>query len=108
MRVAAEDVDAVFHLFTFNMAMMDAFMGTGAICVITAANTPGTIVNEIVCGYGKYPDNRVSFMRIGHPSGVMNVGADLCDSADKMSVVKSGNIERTARRIMEGFVYVKN
>ncbi len=107
-RVAAEDVDAIFRLFTFNMTMMDAFMGTGAVCVITAANTPGTIVNEIVCGSGKHPDNRVTTMRIGHPSGIMNVGADLCNNPDGTHTVKSGNIERTARRIMEGFVYVRN
>jgi len=86
--------------------MIQAYMGTGSICTIVAANTPGTIANEILCK-GK-SDNRVKKIRIGHPFGIMEVEANLEDTADGGHVVKSGILGRTARRIMEGCVYVRD
>lgn len=88
--------------------LYDAYMGTGAICTVTAANTPGTIVNEIVCGDGKNPSNKVTHIRIGHPWGIMDAYADLKDNPDGTHTVLSGNLDRTARRIMEGYVYVRD
>ena len=90
------------------MKMIDAYMGTGAICTVTAANTPGTLVNEIVCGGGKNPTNRVTHVAIGHPWGIMDAYADLKENEDGTHSVVSGNLDRTARRIMEGFVYVRD
>lgn len=106
--IKAEDVDLVGRLFSVNMKMIDAYMGTGAICTVTAANTPGTIVNEIVCGEGRKPDNHVTHVRIGHPWGIMDAYADLRDESDGTHTVLSGNLDRTARRIMEGCVYVRD
>ena len=106
-KIRAEEIDLVGRLFSMNMKMIDAYMGTGAICTVTAANTPGTIVNEIVCGGGKHPDNHVTHVRIGHPWGVMDAYADLKDNTDGTHTVLSGNLDRTARRIMEGYVYVR-
>ena len=106
--IAEGDIDLVGRLFSVNMKMIDAYMGTGAICTVTAANTPGTIVNEIVCGEGKHPDNHVTHVRIGHPWGVMHAYADLKDNPDGTHTVLSGNLDRTARRIMEGYVYVRD
>lgn len=83
----------------------DAYMGTGAICTITAANTPGTIVNEIVCG--NEPNKPVTHLRIGHPWGIMDAYADLQENPDGTHTLLSGNLDRTARRIMEGYVYVR-
>lgn len=106
--IEAGKIDLVGRLFSMNMKMIDAYMGTGAICTVTAANTPGTIVNEIVCGDGKRPDNHAPHVRIGHPWGIMDVYADLQDNGDGTHTVLSGNLERTARRIMEGSVYVRD
>ena len=106
--IGAEQIDLVGRLFSVNMKMIDAYMGTGAICTVTAANTPGTIVNEIVCGGGKHPDDHAPHVRIGHPWGIMDVYADLQDNEDGTHTVLSGNLERTARRIMEGSVYVRD
>lgn len=106
--IRADQIDLVGRLFSVNMKMIDAYMGTGAICTVTAANTPGTIVNEIVCGSGKHPDNHAPHVRIGHPWGIMDVYADLQDNEDGTHTVLSGNLERTARRIMEGSVYVRD
>lgn len=105
--IQAGQIDLVGRLFSVNMKMIDAYMGTGAICTVTAANTPGTIVNEIVCGEGKNPTNRVTHVRIGHPWGIMDAYADLKENEDGTHTVVSGNLDRTARRIMEGYVYVR-
>lgn len=107
-KIGADHIDLVGRLFSVNMKMIDAYMGTGAICTVTAANTPGTLVNEIVCGGGKHPDNHVTHIRIGHPWGIMDAYADLQDNADGTHTVLSGNLDRTARRIMEGYVYVRD
>ena len=106
--IGADQIDLVGRLFSVNMKMIDAYMGTGAICTVTAANTPGTIVNEIVCGEGKNPSNRVTHVRIGHPWGIMDAYADLQENEDGTHTVVSGNLDRTARRIMEGCVYVRD
>lgn len=105
--IAADQIDLVGRLFSVNMKMIDAYMGTGAICTVTAANTPGTIVNEIVCGGGKIPTSRVEHLRIGHPWGIMDAFADLTEETDGTHSVLSGNLDRTARRIMEGNVYIR-
>ena len=102
--IRAEEVDFVGRLFSVNMKMVDAYMGTGAICTITAANTPGTIVNGIV---RNALGNKINHLRIGHPWGIMDVFADLEEGSEGVYYVRSGNLERTARRIMEGYVYVR-
>lgn len=102
--IAEEDSDIVGRLFSLNMKMIDAYMGTGAICTITAANTPGTIVNEIV--YGSLRTHQVEHLRIGHPWGIMNAKADLQENGEEG--IKYGYLDRTARRIMDGNVYVRD
>jgi 2-methylaconitate cis-trans-isomerase PrpF len=104
-KVFSDDIDCVGRLFSVGMKMIDAYMGTGSICTITASNTPGTIVNEIVCNHKK--TNSAEHLRIGHPWGIMDVYADLINNEDGTHTVLSGNLNRTARRIMEGFVYVR-
>lgn len=106
--ISASEIDMVGRLFSVGMKMIDAYMGTGAICTVTAANTPGTIVNEIVCGEGKNPSNWVNHIAIGHPWGIMDAYADLQENPDGTHTVLSGNLDRTARRIMEGYIYVRD
>lgn len=105
-QVGEGEIDLVGRLFSVNMKMIDAYMGTGAICTITAANTPGTIVNEIA---GRsLGTSRIDHLRIGHPWGVMDAYADLkVNEQDGTHSVVSGNLDRTARRIMDGHVYVR-
>lgn len=67
---------------------------------VIAANTPGTLVNEIVCGQEKNPTNRVARVRISHPWGSMDAYADLRENPDGTHAVISGNLDRTAQRIM--------
>lgn len=104
--IKAGDVDIVGRLFSVGMKMIDAYMGTGAICTVTAANTPGTIVNEIA--EESLGTSRIKHLRIGHPWGIMDAYADLEINGDGTHTVLSGNLDRTARRIMEGYVYVRD
>ncbi|MCI8453129.1 MAG: 3-methylitaconate isomerase [Lachnospiraceae bacterium] len=104
--IGSGDVDCVGRLFSVGMKMIDAYMGTGAICTVTAANTPGTIVNEIA--RASLGTDRITHLRIGHPWGVMDAYTDLKENADGSHAVLSGNLDRTARRIMEGYVYVRD
>jgi 2-methylaconitate cis-trans-isomerase PrpF len=103
--IEASQIDLVGRLFSLNMKMIDAYMGTGAICTVTAANTPGTIVNEIV--REKQGKDQIEHIKIGHPWGIMDAYADLEIHEDGTHTVLSGNLDRTARRIMEGYVYVR-
>lgn len=104
--IGAEEVDLVGRLFSVGMKMIDAYMGTGAICTVTAANTPGTIVNEIA--RESLGADRIEHLRIGHPWGIMDAYADLKVNEDGTHSLLSGNLDRTARRIMEGYVYVRD
>ena len=74
---------------------MTVAVGTGA-----AARIPGTVVNEIVCksrNYGK------DIIILGHSSGTTEV--DMKMNGDE---VLKGGVTRTARRIMDGYVYVRD
>lgn len=102
--IKAGNIDIVGRLFSVNMKMIDAYMGTGAICTITAANTPGTIVNEIASE--SLGTQKIEKLRIGHPWGVMIAKAELRE--DGGEGIKYGYLDRTARRIMEGNVYVRD
>lgn len=72
---------------------MTVAVGTGA-----AARIPGTIVNEIA---KPAPDQDI--IKIGHSSGVTEVDVKM----DGEKVIKGG-VTRTARRIMDGYVYVRD
>ena len=72
---------------------MTVAVGTGA-----AARISGTIVNEIV---NPAPDQDI--IRLGHASGVTEV--DVKMDGEKVS---KGGVTRTARRIMDGWVYVRD
>ena len=96
VNIIAGSIDVVGRLFSMNMKMIDAYMGTGSICTMVAANTKGTIVNDIT--------GATEHIRIGHPWGILDVYADLNSDGG----VISANLERTARRIMEGYIYVRD
>lgn len=72
---------------------MTVAVGTGA-----AARISGTIVNEIV-----NPEENQDIIKIGHSSGVTEVDVKM----DGEKVIKGG-VTRTARRIMDGWVYVRD
>lgn len=74
-----------------------AYPMTVAIATGAAAMIDGTIVNNILGG-----ENKEQIIRLGHSSGVTNVELEI----DGEHVIKGG-VTRTARRIMDGYVYIR-
>ena len=74
---------------------------TGAMCLAVAARIPGSVVAQ--CARATTGD-----IRIGHPSGVLPVAARVHDggAGPHHIVAEEAVIYRTARRLMEGMVYV--
>lgn len=73
-----------------------AFAATGAVCTAVAANISGTVVHQVA---RRFDDHVV---RIGHPTGVFPVITRI--NAD--GEITEAAYTRTARRIMDGTVYV--
>ena len=73
---------------------------TSASAIAVAAALEGSVVNRVM-GAAKDPAN----VRIGHPSGVMT----MCPEIELGEEVKvpSVAVQRTARRIMDGTVYIR-
>ena len=63
---------------------------TGAICMATAVSTPGTVAHKLARPFG-------DTVRIGHPSGVMELGVER-----QGDTVTGASVLRTARRLFEG------
>ena len=78
-----------------------AYAVTGGICVSTAALISGTVVNEVVGEAAKESGT----VRLGHPSGVLDFEIALENNNGAWNLVKAG-VSRTAKPIMDGYVYV--
>ena len=77
--------------------------GTGTVCLGVAARIPGTIVNKLLI---KEAHNREKIY-IGHPAGIIPVESKVEEKEGSFHVTRAA-IYRTARRILDGNVYVKN
>ncbi|MCV2885258.1 2-methylaconitate cis-trans isomerase PrpF [Aestuariibacter sp. AA17] len=77
-----------------------AMMGTAAVAIATAAVIPGTIVNEAATSRSP------SIVTFGHPSGTLTVGAEAEQAEDGQWIAKKAVMGRSARRLMEGWVYI--
>lgn len=75
-----------------------AMMGTAAVAIGTAASIPGTLVNQAAGGTAR---DSVVF---GHPSGTLKVGA-MTKNVNGKWQVDSVSMSRSARVLMDGFVY---
>jgi 2-methylaconitate isomerase len=76
-----------------------AFTGTGAIALAVAAACPGTIAHTLSAG--RTPGSTC----FGHAAGAMTVGADVRNTPGGV-VVACVRVTRTARRLMQGKVFV--
>lgn len=95
--IKKDEVDIVSRLM-FMQVLHKTYAGTATACTGAAAKIKGTIVNQMI----PHIDD-IETIRIGHPAGVIPVVAQV--TAD--SEVKKAALIRTARRIMEGYVYVE-
>jgi len=79
-----------------------AYAVTGTICTGAAAMIQDTIVNEVLSDRAK----REGIVRIGHPAGIIDVEIEIQKNGNDL-LLKKAALFRTARRIMEGYVYLK-
>lgn len=95
--VKAESMDICCRAISVG-ALHKAYPMTVAVGTGAAARIPGTIVHETA-----KPDLEQDIIRIGHSSGVTEV-----DMKMEGERVLKGGVSRTARRIMDGWVYVRD
>jgi len=98
--IQADDVDFVSRLL-FMLRMHKAYPVTGTVCTGAAAKIGGTIVHEAA-----RPESHAQApTRIGHPAGVIAIEAAVEAEGDSLRLVQAA-LGRTARRLMEGYVFV--
>jgi len=93
--ISKGNVDIVSRLM-YMQVLHKTYAGTATACTGAAAKIEGTIVNQLIPRA-----NELDVIRIGHPAGVIPVVANV----DGIKVKRAALI-RTARRIMEGYVFI--
>lgn len=99
-RVAESEMDVLARMLSMGR-VHTSYALTGAIATAVAAVLPGTVVYELA-----RPACRQSgWVRIGHPAGVLEVGVEVREVDGQLRVTRVSTA-RTARRLMDGYVYV--
>jgi 2-methylaconitate cis-trans-isomerase PrpF len=99
----ADGVDLAVRALTMGRAHR-AVQLTSGICLAAAAALPGTVVRDCLAG-NLDPTGEGSALRVGHPSGVMELRVRASAQPDGWRL-ESVTASRTARRLMEGSVFV--
>jgi methylitaconate Delta-isomerase len=100
IRVKAEEVDFVSRLM-FMQQMHKTYAGTSTVCTGVASKLVGTIVHEAA-----RPECQQRLETyIGHPAGVIETQAKVTLEGNAYAVHRA-TVGRTARRIMEGRVFL--
>ena len=99
--VKAGDVDIVSRLL-FMLRMHKTYAVSGTVATGAAVRIPGSVAWEAL-----RPEARErQTVRIGHPGGVIPVEA-VAEAGENGIKLKKIGVYRTARRIMDGYVYVR-
>ena len=99
--IRAEDVDLTGRMLSSGQTHR-ALPLTASLCMAVAARLEGSVVNLAA----RKSDNPDAPLRIGMPSGVLVVAANV-RKQDGLWVAEQGAFYRTARRLFEGAVYVR-
>ena len=97
--IEADQVDVTAR-FLSNGQPHRALPLTATLCTGVAARISGSLVNQVLG-----PDAGAS-VRIGMPSGILTVDAEVSRDRDGIWTAHSGAFYRTARRLFDGRVYV--
>ncbi|MEP9377199.1 PrpF domain-containing protein [Aquabacter sp. CN5-332] len=98
--VHEDEVDLVSRLM-FMQQTHKTYAGTSTVCTGVAARLPGTLVHEA----SRMQTRDAGTVRIGHPAGVIETETQIEKTPDGY-IVHRATLGRTARRIMEGYVFV--
>jgi 2-methylaconitate cis-trans-isomerase PrpF len=99
--VKGTDIDLVVRS-VFMQRVHKAIQVSGSLCTGAAARVPGSVVNDVLREAAKTRET----IQLGHPSGSFPVGA-VAETIDGQLKITHLSVFRTARRIMEGYVYVR-
>ncbi|MED1825641.1 PrpF domain-containing protein [Brevibacillus agri] len=91
----AADMDLAIRMMSMQKPHQ-ALAITGAICTTAAAFLPDTVLSELI-------DIKREVLRLAHPGGIIETKAEFV--AGHISAIK---VVRTARMILEGYVYTKS
>ncbi len=97
--IPARNIDLLSRMMSMQKAHPSYAM-TGAMCTAAAAIVPGSIVNQVLSR-----DVDTQYIRIGHPSGILECGVDF--KADgEVPVVEDTFGFRTANLLLEGIATI--
>jgi hypothetical protein len=99
--LAARDADVTVRMISIGQPHR-AVPLTGAMCLAVAAKLPGSVVNRVA----RRAELADAPVRIAQPSGVTVVDAVVRQRAGTW-YAEQATVYRTARRLMEGWVYVR-
>ena len=97
--IKKEEVDIVAKMVSMGK-FHRTFAGSGLYCMAAATLLPGTIPN---CFARKRDGWKEQIIRIGHPEGIAEVRVSLTESGKDVASV---GLDRTARRIIKGDLYI--
>jgi 2-methylaconitate isomerase len=97
--VAEADIDLTIRMLSMGQ-LHHVITGTGAVATAVASAIPGTLAHA-----ARRPAADALKTRLGHPSGVLAVGAEVRQTASDWQVERVV-MSRSARRLMEGWVRV--
>ena len=102
--VDEDDYDILSRSIT-RSAFSKAYPGTGSIGTSVGCGIAGTIAHEMFRGSSER--GKTYSVRIGHPSGRLEVRTRLDPVSNKPPAIESAIVGRTARVIMDGIAYLK-
>jgi 2-methylaconitate cis-trans-isomerase PrpF len=97
--VAAADTDLAIRMLSMGQ-LHHAVTGTGAVAAAVACALEGSLPHRML-----RPGIDPLATRLGHPSGILTVGAAVARTRDGW-IVEKAVMSRSARRLMEGWVRV--
>lgn len=98
--IKTDEIDLVARV----MSMGTLHKALAVSCAITAAGAAlveGTVIRQLIQPLDAKQDN----FRLGHPSGIFEVGAKVRKDGEGYRYIEAG-FGRTARRLMEGYIFV--
>lgn len=100
--IAQKDIDLLSRMMSMQKPHPSYAM-TGAMCTAAAAVTPGSIVNQVLA-----PNADTQFIRIGHPAGILECGADFrLEAGQTVPEIDDTFGFRTANLLMEGIAPIR-